>query len=301
MCSRYVDPPSRQKDEELQSSEDPSYRYYQPPEPKFPPGFPRRRYDQGSRHKVPSFLNKKPSKPDPNDPYEERRRLTKLLYLGEKAKPQKVKFNVHNHNYRKLDDDRRDGSGSPYSFDTEEPSYGNEPVEDVGINDVTHHNLDDLIVGRESQRHYSKPVKPFPSKKPLDPRPEEDEVPSEAVLYSFTNDHGQKQNVGVIYGSNKAKSIPLTNNGSPFPARNDHHDRHFPLGTPFTKNTGKSRPDFFPAQPRPPIFKTRPQKLEGTFGPALPTSPAKAPITYRLVYDVFFRKCFVISDPSLKN
>ena len=108
-------------------------------------------------------------------------------------------------------------------------------------------------------------------------------TPFFAVLYSFTNTHGQKQNVGVIYGSNQAQSIPLTDASPPHVAkeRNDHVDRHFPLGAPFRKNTGKARPDFFPAQPKPPIYKTRPQKLEGVFGPALPTSAPKAPITYR--------------------
>ena len=63
---------------------------------------------------------------------------------------------------------------SPYSFDTEEPSFSTNEANDVG-----HHELDDLIVGRESQRHYAKPVSPFPSKRPQ-PVDRQDDQPSEA-------------------------------------------------------------------------------------------------------------------------
>ena len=46
----------------------------------------------------------------------------------------------------------------------------------------------------------------------------------------------------------------------------------YPLGNP--RDPGmKARPDFFKPQPRPPIYKIRPHKLEGVFGPALPPKP----------------------------
>ena len=114
--TRYIEPPSRQTDQV--EEEETSYRYEQPGGYPLPPfGGPRRRNDGSPR--VPAFLSKDPygrRRPPPpafkdkaNDPYEERKRLTKLLYLGPKSKTQKVAFNVHNHNYRKIEDENKNG------------------------------------------------------------------------------------------------------------------------------------------------------------------------------------------------
>ena len=117
---RYIEPPNRQSDED--GDEDKSYHYEQPGGYPHPPppfgggGGPRRRIDDP---RVPAFLRgsgspyapkRRPALKDKaNDPYEERRRLTKLLYLGPKSKTQKVEFNVHNHNYRKIEDEPKAG------------------------------------------------------------------------------------------------------------------------------------------------------------------------------------------------
>ena len=47
----------------------------------------------------------------------------------------------------------------------------------------------------------------------------------------------------------------------------------YPLGNPYGTPTVHARPNFFPVQKRPPIYQTRPQRLEGTFGPPLPPKP----------------------------
>jgi len=48
----------------------------------------------------------------------------------------------------------------------------------------------------------------------------------------------------------------------------------YPLGNPYGSPAVHSLPNYFPAQSHPPIYKTRPKKLEGVFGPALPPKPA---------------------------
>ena len=47
----------------------------------------------------------------------------------------------------------------------------------------------------------------------------------------------------------------------------------FPLGNPFGSPLLKARPEFFPPLHYPPLFKTKPAKLEGSFGPPLPPKP----------------------------
>jgi hypothetical protein len=51
----------------------------------------------------------------------------------------------------------------------------------------------------------------------------------------------------------------------------------YPLGAPFKL---PARPKFFPAQNRPPIFRTRPNRLEGVFGPALPERPGPDAVAF---------------------
>lgn len=50
-------------------------------------------------------------------------------------------------------------------------------------------------------------------------------------------------------------------------------EQSFPLGNPFLAPLLKARPEYFPPLQYPPLFKTRPHKLEGSFGPALPPKP----------------------------
>ena len=188
-------------------------------------------------------------------PEAERKRLTKLLFQGERKQTTPVKFNVHN-----LDFGERKDEGKPYAF---EKQYKPE------VNQVV--TVDDLV-GRESLRSYAKFHKSpaQPPKRPL-VRPQQPRELAEAVLYSFKNQHGQKQNVGVVYETPNHHSIPLTNYGQrPLSRRQPGAKRIYPLGSPFRNQAIKARPDYFPPQPRPPIYKTRPQRLEGVFGPALP-------------------------------
>ena len=50
-------------------------------------------------------------------------------------------------------------------------------------------------------------------------------------------------------------------------------EQAFPLGNPFIAPMLKARPEFFPPLQYPPLFKTKPHRLEGSFGPALPPKP----------------------------
>ena len=50
-------------------------------------------------------------------------------------------------------------------------------------------------------------------------------------------------------------------------------EQSFPLGNPFRSPLLKARPEFFPPLHYPPLFKTKPAKLEGSFGPRLPPKP----------------------------
>lgn len=50
-------------------------------------------------------------------------------------------------------------------------------------------------------------------------------------------------------------------------------EQSFPLGNPFLSPLLKARPEYFPPLQYPPLFKTKPSKLEGSFGPALPPKP----------------------------
>ena len=140
-----------------------------------------------------------------------------------------------------------------------------------------------------------------------------------AVVYSFKNDFGLKEQVGVIYEENPATSqvtkvfdIKHNHHGAPHHA-NDRFDnfrenggggpgsglssgqpkgqvasnfiplekkpevksqaQSFPLGNPFGSPLLKARPEFFPPLHYPPLFKTKPAKLEGSFGPPLPPKP----------------------------
>ncbi len=47
----------------------------------------------------------------------------------------------------------------------------------------------------------------------------------------------------------------------------------YPLGNPYGSPVVHDLPNYFPVQKRPPIYRTRPQRLEGVFGPALPPKP----------------------------
>ena len=188
---------------------------------------------------------------------------------------------------------------------------------DIDRNDII--TTEDLV-GRESVQSYSKVVPPPTSSK---------KEPSLINVYSFTNKHGQKEKVGIIYdqaslrspqvnnifdsqkdqidyaglenSANVYQSIPINahqqeedrspyfqaphsrapvSTGSRAPPNSIPLDRRpttsarkvYPLGNPRSP-AGKSRPDFFKPQPRPPIYKIRPHKLEGVFGPALPPKP----------------------------
>ena len=153
-----------------------------------------------------------------------------------------------------------------------------------------------------------------------------------AVVYSFTNNLGQKQKVGVIYDADQAgpqvnnvfsSNKGLVNEGSPVaprPFRNIpltapqdetshqdlvsgkvHHVHHaeparrpshavpprklprqqvFPLGNPYGGPHFQARPKYFPVKDHPPIFKVRPQQLEGVFGPSLPPKPEPTRINF---------------------
>ena len=138
-----------------------------------------------------------------------------------------------------------------------------------------------------------------------------------AVVYSFKNDYGQREHVGVIFDqppeasqinkvlpSNKAQVLnpridtqefrphtrfnhqnPQTRPKKPSKANfiplldkkhagnNKKKEVSFPLGNPFISPLLKARPEFFPALHYPPLYKTRPAKLEGSFGPKLPPKP----------------------------
>ena len=138
-----------------------------------------------------------------------------------------------------------------------------------------------------------------------------------AVVYSFKNNYGQREHVGVIFDqppeapqinkvlpSNKAQVLnpridtqefrPHTRFNHPNPqtrpkkpskanfiplldkkhaGNNKKKEVSFPLGNPFISPLLKARPEFFPALHYPPLYKTRPAKLEGSFGPKLPPKP----------------------------
>ncbi len=145
-----------------------------------------------------------------------------------------------------------------------------------------------------------------------------------AVVYSFKNDYGQKEHVGVIFDETSAPGPQVTkvlpsnkhqvlhhhhhqhNQHAAQPRHDRGHNREvyepsdnhkqnlanfiplekrqpnlrvksqeqsFPLGNPFLSPLLKARPDFFPPLQYPPLYKTKPTKLEGSFGPALPPKP----------------------------
>ncbi len=134
-----------------------------------------------------------------------------------------------------------------------------------------------------------------------------------AVVYSYKNEYGQNTKVGVVLddddltpaeslvshapgdksaaGSNPplggpqesaepVKIIPLTHGQKNLPGilqGNQGAASVYPLGAPYRL---PERPKFFPAQNHPPIFKTRPNHLEGTFGPALPPKPSPDTIEF---------------------
>jgi len=189
------------------------------------------------------------------------------------------------------------------------------------------------LVGRESVQSYSQVVPPPKSK----------QESSLINVYSFTNKHGQKENVGIIYdqsslsspqknnifdsqkdqidysgldrSANGFQSIPFNrqqdnspsfyqtphsqaavSSGSRAPHKSIPLNRRpvnaarkaYPLGNP-RSTAVKSRPDFFKPQPRPPIYKIRPHKLEGVFGPALPPKPEPTRIRLPNDYSTDYR------------
>ena len=123
-----------------------------------------------------------------------------------------------------------------------------------------------------------------------------------AVVYSFKNNYGLKEQVGVIFDENP-KTEQVTKIFNKQHMAQDRHDssrgssevspgqssnfiplekkpaeiksqpQSFPLGNPFGGPVLKARPEFFPALHYPPLYKTKPTKLEGSFGPALPPKP----------------------------
>ena len=148
---------------------------------------------------------------------------------------------------------------------------------------------------------------------PAVPAPSNSNNKANAVVYSFKNNYGQREHVGVIFDqppeapqinkvlpSNKAhvlnpridefrphtrlhpvnpnrpkkppkaNFIPLLDGKKPGPKKKEVS---FPLGNPFISPLLKARPEFFPALHYPPLYKTRPAKLEGSFGPKLPPKP----------------------------
>jgi hypothetical protein len=72
-----------------------------------------------------------------------------------------------------------------------------------------------------------------------------------------------------------ANFIPLANK-----AAIKDHKQSFPLGNPFKSPLLSARPESFPALSYPPLYKTQPAKLEGSFGPALPPKPEPDVITF---------------------
>lgn len=200
-----------------------------------------------------------------------------------------------------------------------------------------HNNVDIItaedLVGRDSVKSYSNPS-------------ENSRKDSSLInVYSFTNKHGQKEKVGIIYdqsslsspqinnifasqknqidhsgleaSANVYQSIPFNSNrqeehrpsfyqtphsktavpnGSRAPPQSIPLNRRpptaarkiYPLGNP-RNPTVKSRPEFFKPQPRPPIYKIRPHKLEGVFGPALPPKPEPTRIRLPNDYSIDYR------------
>ena len=102
---------------------------------------------------------------------------------------------------------------------------------------------------------------------------DEDLTPAESSVSHSSGDKsaaGAKQPLGDPQGSAEpVKIIPLTHGQKNLPGifqGNQGAASVYPLGAPYRL---PERPKFFPAQNHPPIFKTRPNHLEGTFGQAL--------------------------------
>ena len=191
-------------------------------------------------------------------------------------------------------------------------------------------------------------------RRPATPPPTAPATKANVQIYSFKNDYGQREHVGVIFdGSSGGGPGPQVSNGLGLPNNKHHvlqhhqhqaqaasrHDRGhhyepsshggagaaaaggaggrhvdgggqaqdgsghhgqvpqnlannfiplekkqpgsevksqeqaFPLGNPFLSPRLQARPEFFPPLHYPPLFKTKPQNLEGSFGPALPPKP----------------------------
>ena len=174
---------------------------------------------------------------------------------------------------------------------------------------------------------------------PATPPPSAPSTKANVQIYSFKNDFGQREHVGVIFDGSSApgpqvsKLLPSNKhhvlqhhhqhqaaasrhdrghhyepgvavghgaagiNGVGAADQVDHHqvqnlanfiplekklhpeeqvksqEQSFPLGNPFGGPRLKARPEFFPPLQYPPLFKTKPQNLEGSFGPALPPKP----------------------------
>ena len=107
-----------------------------------------------------------------------------------------------------------------------------------------------LVTGKIHHVHHSRRPPPPPAI-PTAPSPHDDRGPGPNPA------HFPRPN----------PSIPLSRH----PPRQSPSE--FPLGNPYGVPTVHSRPEYFAPQSRPPIYQTRPQRLEGTFGPALPPKP----------------------------
>lgn len=174
-------------------------------------------------------------------------------------------------------------------------------------------SIDGIVVGPKKDLPKPEAVKKPPTSYPEDLVPQASEhhvrqpekpTKANAVVYSFKNNYGQREHVGVIYDeeqtgpqvskvlpSNKHFAQPRHDRGhnhydhkqnlanfiplekKPAEQVNKGQEQSFPLGNPFVSPLLKARPEYFPPLQYPPLYKTRPTKLEGSFGPALPPKP----------------------------
>ncbi|TRY78127.1 hypothetical protein TCAL_15294 [Tigriopus californicus] len=102
------------------------------------------------------------------------------------------------------------------------------------------------------------PVKTIPLNHTPPTRPPNSREPSHQDIVSGVIHH-------VHHDPKTLRHIPLK--------REPIRVQSFPLGNPRNQESFQARPDFFPVQNHPPIYRTRPSHLEGQFGPAIPPKP----------------------------
>ncbi len=82
-----------------------------------------------------------------------------------------------------------------------------------------------------------------------------------------------------VHHGGRPRSIPLVR-------QRQTPKKAFPLGNPYGTPAVHSLPGYFPVSKHPPIYRTRPKKLEGVFGPPLPPKPQPTHLNWGREFDI---------------